>query len=125
MSSSQIVNLMMMFVVCLMLGAIGGYWVADLRQPAAPNPVGRIPGGGATLITDVLPLEQAWIVEGLTCPHPNCTNTLRDCEHATARQIRAQVNSQLATGRSGEAITAQIISRHGKAVFKFGEELTR
>ncbi len=109
-------NKVLTFIICLMTGGIIGFMVGD-TTPMAVDPAN--PGATAPAnIDDVLGLENAWIVEGLSCPTPGCTNPLRSCTDPLAREVRGWVNAQLQAGRTGESITAEIISTHGANVFK-------
>ena len=114
--TAGLANTVLVFIICLMAGGTIGFMVGD-TTPTVPAPA--TPGGVAPVdVNDVLGIENAWIVEGLSCPTPGCSNPLLNCADPLAREVRGWVNVQLQAGRTGESITAEIISTHGAKVFK-------
>jgi len=111
--SAARINTILLLVVGVLAGGIVGYIIG--HQGAAQN---VIPGTVALQLDDVLSAENAWIVEGLTCPMPGCYNPLLTCQGELPRRIRDWVNSQLRSGRAGEEIRAEIIATHGQNVQK-------
>ncbi len=115
-NTAKLANTVLVFIICLMAGGVVGFMVGD-TTPAVLDPA----TSGGTLqanINDVLEIGNAWIVEGLSCPTPGCTNALLNCADPLAREVRGWVNTQLQSGRTGESITAEVISTHGAKVFK-------
>jgi hypothetical protein len=109
------INNLLVLLVGILAGVIIGYMLGHATDgglsagtPAAAN------------LNDVLSPEDAWIVDGLTCPMPGCTNPLAVCQSEISRRIRDWVNSQLKAGRPGEAIREEIIRTHGQNLFKRG-----
>lgn len=106
------INAFLILIVGLLVGGIAGYIVGHSN-------VNTTAVGTAQLsLNDVLSNDNAWIVEGLTCPMAGCTNPLLTCQGELPRRIRDWVNSQLATGRPGQDIRAEIIRTHGANVQK-------
>ncbi|GAB4314187.1 MAG: hypothetical protein Kow0074_01050 [Candidatus Zixiibacteriota bacterium] len=106
------INAFLILIVGLLVGGIAGYVVGH-------SSVNTSVAGTAYLnLNDVISNENAWIVEGLTCPMPGCTNPLLTCQGELPRRIRDWVNSQLAVGRPGQDIRAEIIRTHGANVQK-------
>ncbi len=106
------INTFLVLVVGLLVGGIAGYIVGH-------SGAGTAAVGTAQLnLNDVLSSEDAWIVEGLTCPMAGCANPLLTCQGELPRRIRDWVNSQLAAGRPGQDIRAEIIRTHGPNVQK-------
>ena len=109
---ARTINIILIFIICLVGGGIVGYIVG---APPAPD---RTETAASANLNDVLGIEDTWIVDGLSCPADGCTRPLLNCDHLESRQVRDRVNSGLAAGKSGEAITADIIQRQGSKVFK-------
>ena len=112
-------NRYLVFLVGLLAGVIIGYALGESYAGS--------PGAGRQTTVesgDILAPENAWIVEGFTCPMPNCRNPLLVCPGELSRRIRIWVNMQLQTGRSGDAIRAEIIEKHGESLFKTGFDAT-
>ena len=111
-STTTRINTLLVFLIGLMSGMILGYILgpgrtADVQgRPAA-----------APQLNDVLSVEDVWIVEGLDCPAPGCTNPLRSCQSEVSRRIRDWINSQRRAGRPGESIRTEIIRVHGSRLF--------
>jgi hypothetical protein len=108
-------NLVLLFVVGLLAGGILGYIVG--RQSANPTEVAPT-GAASVVLNDVLPVQDAWIVEGFSCPMPGCSNPLLTCSGELPRRIRDWVNSQRAAGRPGADIRAEIERVHGANLHK-------
>lgn len=111
------INTLLVLLVGILSGVIIGYIFGHTMGDglSANTPV-------AASLNDVLSPEDAWIVDGLTCPMPGCTNPLLVCQSELSRRIRDWVNSQLKAGRPGEAIRGEIIRKHGQNLFKLGLE---
>ncbi|MEW5702181.1 MAG: hypothetical protein AB1792_08135 [Candidatus Zixiibacteriota bacterium] len=108
-------NLVLLFLVGLLAGGIGGFFIG--RQEVggvAATQTAVTP----TVLNDVIPVEDAWIVAGFSCPMPGCTNPLLNCPGELPRRIRDWVNSQLAAGRPGADIRAEIERVHGANLHK-------
>jgi hypothetical protein len=118
-SGSAKVNTLLFFLVGLLSGGIVGYILGG-AGPAAVTPSGMQPS--LLQLNDILPVEDAWIVEGFSCPMPGCTNPLLTCKDELSRRIRDWVNSELARGRPGEDIRAEIIQVHGANLNKLKSE---
>jgi hypothetical protein len=104
----------MLLVIGFLVGGIAGYF---LGQRSAP--VSAVAGATSPLVlNDVLPVQDAWIVEGFTCPMPGCTNPLLTCTGELPRRIRDWVNQQRAAGRTGADIRAEIERVHGANLHK-------
>ncbi len=108
------INSLLLLVIGLLVGVITGYMIGHSQNPGQAarltNPT--------TLLNDQLAKENQWIVEGLNCPMAGCTNPLLEDSGDLSRQIRDWVNGQLAAGRSGQDIRAEIIRTHGDRLFK-------
>lgn len=108
------VNAGLLLIIGLLVGLIGGYLYGRSENP----------GGTATtanptsFLNDRLAQENQWIVGGMNCPMPGCTNTLLECSGDLPRQIRDWVNKQVAAGRAGQDIREEIIRTHGDQLFK-------
>ena len=107
------VNGVLLVLVGLLAGLIVGYAIGAKMAPSNANILTQ-----TTARNDVIPPDNAWIVDGLTCPMVGCTNPLAICQSDIARSIRIWVNGQLALGRPGEDIRAEIIRVHGANVLK-------
>jgi len=113
--SSSRINTVLLLVVGLLAGGIVGYLVGHSGAVRTTST-----GALALQLNDILPEEDAWIVEGLTCPMAGCYNPLLVCQGELPRRIRDWVNAQRRAGRSGQEIRAEIISTHGANVQKLG-----
>jgi hypothetical protein len=114
-NTAILINKVLVFSVGLLAGGIVGYMIAQGETtPVAAGTVLQSP----VQLNDVLAIEDVWIVEGLSCPRPGCTQPLLTCQDALAMQIRDWVNAQRATGRAGESIRAEIVQTHGAALNK-------
>jgi hypothetical protein len=114
-NKSTLINTVLLVVVALLGGGIAGFLLAQNEAaPIAYNAPVQI----AAPINDVLGIQDVWIVEGFSCPTPNCTRPLLTCPDPLARQIRGWVNSQRAAGRNGESIRGEILQTHGNALNK-------
>ena len=104
----------MLLVIGFLAGGIVGYFLGQRSVP-----VNTVAGATTQLVlNDVLPVQDAWIVEGFTCPMPGCTNPLLSCTGELPRRVRDWVNQQRATGRSGADIRAEIERVHGVNLHK-------
>jgi hypothetical protein len=115
--AARSINALLVFLIGLLSGVILGYMV------------GHTAGNGPPTVTqtnvrlnDVLSVDNAWIVEGFTCPMPGCTNPLLLCQGELSRRIREWVNAQVRAGRPGREIRQEIIQKHGDNLFKTGSE---
>jgi len=108
-------NLVLLFVVGLLAGGVVGYIVG--RQSANPTVVAPT-GTASVALNDILTVQDAWIVEGFSCPMPGCTNPLLTCPGELPRRIRDWINSQRAAGRPGADIRAEIERVHGASLHK-------
>ncbi len=109
------VNSVLLLIIGLLVGVIAGYMYG---RTDTPQQVVRSGGAANQFLNDRIAAENQWIVEGMNCPMPNCTNTLLECQGDLPRQIRHWVNSQLSAGRSGQDIRNEIIRTHGDNLFK-------
>ena len=108
-------NLVLLLLVGVLAGGIAGFFVGQANVPPVPTVVGSaLPLN----LNDVLALENVWIVEGFTCPMPDCQNPLTTCQGELPRRIRDWVNVQLAAGRSGQELRDEVIRTHGQALHK-------
>jgi hypothetical protein len=114
-NTAVLINRVLVFAAGLLAGGIIGYMIA--QSETAPIPA-RAALQSVAQLNDVLAVEDVWIVEGFSCPMPGCTQPLLTCQDALARQIRDWVNSQRATGRTGESIRGEIVQTHGAALNK-------
>ena len=114
-NKAALINTLLIFVVALLVGGIAGYVIG---QNGATPIATTAPVQTAAPLNDVLGIQDVWIVEGFSCPMPNCTRPLLSCPDPLARQIRDWVNSQLAAGRDGAAIRGEIVQTHGAALNK-------
>ena len=108
------VNALLLLIIGLLIGVIGGYLFGRSENPGGTAGM----TGTTTFLNDRLAAENQWIVEGMNCPMPNCTNTLLECSGDLPRQIRDWVNKQVAAGRAGQDIRDEIIRTHGDKLFK-------
>ena len=107
------VNGILLVLVGLLVGLIAGYLIGVKSGFVNANVMTQ-----ATRLNDIIASDNAWIVDGLTCPMPGCMNPLAVCQSDVSRRIRAWVNEQLALGRPGDDIRAEIIRVHGANVLK-------
>lgn len=120
---TYLINMVLLVVVALLAGGIVGYLVA--REDAPPPVTTVAPVQTGAPLNDILDVKDAWIVEGFSCPTPNCTNSLLTCMDPLARQIRGWVNNQLAMGRDGASIRAEIVQVNGAALNKLTPNTTK
>ena len=113
-NSAARVNTILLFVIGLLAGGIGGYFIGQRTAPTGTTPVATT----QPILNDVIAAKDAWIVAGFTCPMPGCTNPLLTCPGELPRRIRDWVNQQLAAGRSGADIRAEIERVHGANLHK-------
>ncbi len=109
------VNSVLLLIIGLLVGVIAGYMYGRTDTPQQAVTTGTTTN---QFLNDRIAAENQWIVEGLNCPMPGCTNTLLDCGGDLPRQIRHWVNAQLSAGRSGQDIRDEIIRTHGDNLFK-------
>ncbi len=107
------INKVLVVLVGLLAGLITGYAIGHKTYPT-----NRAAMSQTFQRNEVIAAENAWIVDGLTCPMPGCTNPLSICQSDIARSIRVWVNEQLKLGRPGEDIRSEIIRVHGANVLK-------
>ena len=108
------INSLLLLVIGLLVGVIAGYLYGR-----SGNPGGTPAATGSTaLLNDRLAPENLWIVEGMNCPMPGCTNKLAECSGELPRKVRDWINRELANGRSGQDIRSEIIRVHGDNLFK-------
>ena len=112
--ASARVNSLLLLVIGLLVGVIAGYMFGRSENP------GRQSGGAGTtlLLNDRITAENQWIVAGMNCPEPGCTNTLLECNSNLSRQVRNWVNQQLDAGVPGQEIRRGIIQANGATLFK-------
>lgn len=108
------VNSLLLLVIGLLVGVIAGYMYGRSENPTGTSNI----TGTTGFLNDRIAPENQWIVEGLNCPMPGCTNTLLECSGDLPRQIRDWVNKQIAAGRAGQDIRNEIIRTHGDNLFK-------
>jgi hypothetical protein len=114
-TSAARINTLLVLLVGVLSGVIIGYILGHTTEGGLPA------GTPATVnLNDTIAPDDAWIVDGLTCPMPGCMNPLLVCQSDLSRRIRDWVNSQLKAGRSGESIREEIIQTHGQNLFKRG-----
>ncbi|MBI3872488.1 MAG: hypothetical protein HY304_05370 [candidate division Zixibacteria bacterium] len=114
---SSPMNMALLLIVALLIGAIGGFLVG--RAMLTPLPPAQVAAQPAlNQLNDVLSAENVWIVEGFSCPMPDCHNPLATCQGELPRRIRDWINSQLASGRSGKDLREEVIRTHGQALYK-------
>ncbi|HUU44792.1 MAG TPA: hypothetical protein VM118_03580 [Acidobacteriota bacterium] len=113
--TARMINLALAFIIGVCAGGISGYLIGGFPPPAAP---GQGDHGMPIHYPEALSVENAWILEGFSCPEPACTNTLLACQGNLPRRICSWVNEQLAKGRSGEDIRAALIRQHGEKLDK-------
>ncbi len=116
---TSLINMVLLFVVSLLGGGIAGYLVAQNQTVPVAT---AVPVQTVAPLNDVLDLQDVWIVDGFSCPTPNCTNPLLTCTDPLARQIRAWINNQRASGRDGASIRAEIIQVNGEALNKLAPD---
>ena len=112
-NASGWINTVLVLLAGLLSGLILGYSVGHNTSSFDQATVSPV-----TQRNDTIAPENSWIVEGLTCPMPGCTNPLLVCQSEVARRIREWVNEQLKLGRPGEDIRTEIIRVHASNVRK-------
>ena len=118
-TSTARINTILLLIVGLLAGGIVGY-ILGHQGAVQSTATGQV----ALQLDDVLSVEDAWIVDGLTCPMPGCRNPLLTCQGELPRRIRDWINSQLRAGRTGDEIRAEIIATHGQNVLKLQNQTT-
>ena len=110
-SKNTPVNAILMALVGLLIGFIGGYWVGR----SSPLPAGNLPTLAATAeCPHSLAAEDRYILAGFRCPGTiDSQALLLDCHCPTAHGIMDQVKSELAAGKMGSEIRAEIEAQYG------------
>ena len=108
------INSILLLVIGLLAGAIAGYLYGRSGSPGGSPAT----AGNTALLNDRLAPENQWIVDGMNCPMPGCTNMLAECSGELPRKVRDWINRELAAGRSGQDVRSEIIRVHGDNLFK-------